>query len=52
MRVYRDILFGFLGDIYEKIDRQLKAAELKVSTDDFIMYYLYFAVFVSFSQLF
>jgi len=41
----RYTFFGFLGDIYEKIDRQLKAAELKVSTDDFIMYYLYFAVF-------
>lgn len=37
--------FSFLGDIYDKIDNQLKAAEIKISTDDFIMYYLYFAVF-------
>ncbi|ACM61520.1 tight adherence protein B [Caldicellulosiruptor bescii] len=37
--------FGFLGDIYDRIDRQLKSAEVKISTDDFIMYYLYFAVF-------
>lgn len=37
--------FGFLGDVYDRIDRQLKSAEVKISTDDFIMYYLYFAVF-------
>jgi len=37
--------FGFLGDIHDRIDRQLKSAEVKISTDDFIMYYLYFAVF-------
>jgi len=48
--------FGFLGDVYDRIDRQIKSAEVKISTDDFIMYYLYFLVFcfvlaVIFNQL-